>query len=145
MALGIYSTPHPDAQFGALQPFTITFDGRIGGAQDRLVYIRNDDATRWYSSVTISAHDTEGFNLVDGSQAGFSWKLMSKDIPPTEEEWALVSPGNTVSFSGNLGSDTLGDIITFVPVWVRVEIPRGQAVSVFTDITLRVRATEALV
>lgn len=145
MALGLYAAPDASAQLNLLSPFTVTFDGRIGGAQDRLIYVHNDDPTLWYSGITVAVRDVEGVDITDDSVAGWSWRLMSKDIVPTEEEWELVTHGASLSLSSNLGSAVIGDIITFLPVWVRVQIPRGQAISVIKDVTLRITATENLV
>jgi hypothetical protein len=145
MGLGIYEAANENAIISDENPFTVTFDGRIGGAQAKKVYIRNDASDKWYSSIQLVVLDTIGASIVDGTVSGWSWKLMEKDIPPTEEEWAEVSPGNTISFSSSLGSSSLADTITYLSVWVRVEIPRGQSIQTITDIVLRLTAQENLI
>ena len=144
MSIGIYSSPDKDSIISSERPFTITFDGRVGGAQDRRIYIHNNDTTRWYSSITVQAVDESGINVVDGSEVGFSWRLVQKDVVPTNEEWALVSDGNTLSLSNNLGSISEPDVVTFLPVWIRVQIPRSQLVQTIVDVELRISATETL-
>lgn len=142
MGLGLYSKPDSDYPINSLNPFTVTFDGRIGGAQDRLIYLRNDDTDRWFNNITVQAIDPSGDDWVDGTIPGFSWRLMQQDVAPTEEEWGLVAAGNTLSISTVLGSSIFADIVTYVPIWVRVQIPRGQAVSTITEIIFRISATE---
>jgi len=72
MALALYSRPSADSLLSSLNPFTITFDGRTGGEQDKLVYIRNDATDRYYDDIVISVIDTESPDLVSGSIAGSS-------------------------------------------------------------------------
>lgn len=142
MSLGVYSTPNENSVLSSQKPFTVTFDGRIGGALDRCVYIRNSNTARWYENITIKAVDTSGTDMVDGSQEGFSWKLIQKDIPPTDIEWDEVSSGNTLQLDTDLGNSAFADIITYIPVWIRVQIPRGQNIQTITDIVLRIDAQE---
>jgi len=120
----------------------LTFDGRIGGERDRLVYVRNDDILRYYTDIQVSPTDSSGDNIVNGTTSGFFWKLMLKDIAPTNAEWALVSPGNTISLGADLGDTTAGDIVTYLPFWVRVAIPRSQRIQTITDVVLNITATE---
>jgi len=142
MALALYSRPSADSLLSSLNPFTITFDGRTGGEQDKLVYIRNDATDRYYDDIVISVIDTESPDLVSGSIAGFVWKLMRKDIAPTNEEWSRVEPGNSLALDVALGDQYFADIVTFIPVWVRVGVPRGIKIQTITDIVLRLDATE---
>lgn len=130
MALALYSSPDSSSILSSDKPFTLTFDGRIGGAQDRCVYIRNDDYFRWYTDISIS---------VIGSV--YQWKLMTKDTVPSHEEWRDVSTGTLVLDTG-IGSSSTVDIVTFLPVWVHVEVPRDQLIQTITSINLRIAATE---
>lgn len=144
MSLHLYSSPDETAKFDSIGPFMLTFDGRIGGQIDRLVYVRNDDILRYYTNIQVVPVDSSGDNIVDGTATGFFWKLMVKDIAPTNTEWALVSPGNTISLS-SLGDTAAGDIVTYLPFWVRVAIPRSQRIQTITDVTLRITATESVI
>lgn len=141
MALALYSAPNTNNQLSSLSPFTITFDGRVGGEQDKCVYLHNDSVTRWYDNITISIEDLEGVDLVHGAN-GCGWKLISKDIPPSNEEWSRVAVGNILALNLTLGSTILGDIVTFLPIWVRVILPHGMQVQTVRDIVLRIQATE---
>lgn len=146
MSLGIYSSPHEDYKLDASSPFTITFDGRIGGAQDRIIYVRNDDTARWYSDIQIQpVYSGSGTNIVNGERTGWRWKLIEKDVPPTGDEWSQVAPGVVLSLSSDIGSSLLADIVTFLPVWVRAVVPSGQRIQAITDVVLRLTSTEGLI
>jgi hypothetical protein len=145
LGLSLYSKPNELSQFTSRNPFVLTFDGRIGGAQDKLVYVRNNASDRWYDSIQLVAVDTDGIDIVDGTTAGWSWKLKEKDTAPTSEEWAIVSAGNTLSLGSSLGNTSMADIVTYLPVWVRVEIPRGQRIQTIIDVVLQISAQEHLI
>jgi len=145
MSLLLYSKPNKDAAITATKPFTLTFDGRIGGIQDKCVYLRNDDTERYYDSIVVSIIDGSGDDITDGSKEGFEWKIIQKEIVPTNEEWGEVSAGSSVSLSGAIGSSTKGDIVTYVPIWVRVSIPRSQRIQKIVDVIFRISATEIVV
>lgn len=148
MALGLYSAANENSLIDGDNQFTVTFDGRIGGSQDKLVYLRNDARTRWYSEIKLTVVDTEdaGANdITDGSKPGWSWKLAEKDIPLTFEEWELVNESNELVLSSSIGSNTLADIATYFPIWIRIEIPRGQRIQTITDVVIRIDGRENLV
>jgi len=145
MALGLYTAPDASALLTDKNPFTVTFDGRKGGIINRLLFVRNDNSATWYSNIQVQPIDLSGENIVDGSKLEFHWKLLEKDIVPALEEWKSVLPGNQLTLSSNLGSSTLGDIVTFLPFWVQVKIPERQKVSTIKDVVFRVTATESLV
>jgi len=80
MALNLYHSINENDVIDTLHPFSITFDGRIGGAQDKLIYLRNDDGSVWYSNVVVSVVDKVGSSLVNGSVSGWYWKLLKKGL-----------------------------------------------------------------
>lgn len=144
MSLAVYSKPDADFAFTSLNPFRVTFHGRTGGSQDHLVFVRNDDILRSYKNIYIEAVDTIAPSYIDGTTEGYEWKLASKLTPLTFEEWRYIAPANRLSLP-SIGSKTVSDIKTFLPVWVRVRIPPRQSVNNLTDIILRITATEILV
>lgn len=145
MALGIYYAPNEDSQYTSLNPFAVTFDGRVGGSQDWLVYIRNNDDTRYYTGISLNATVSSGSDLTNNSVDGYIWKLMEKDIEPNDMEWNDIDPSNTISFSSNLGSSTAADTYTYLPVWIRVTVPDNQLIQSFNNVVLRISAQENLV
>jgi hypothetical protein len=146
MALNLYSIPDESGAFTALSPFTVTFDGRTGGSIDRKIYLRNDHPRRWYSNITLEAVDTADNSvrksMVTEGVPGFFWKLAQGDRPLYQEEWELVAKGNNISIASNIGSATLGDITTYLPIWIRVRIPENVPISTVTEIVVRVIAKE---
>ena len=145
MALAFYSEPHEDHAITSTNPFTVTFDGRLGGKLAKKVYLRNDNTARWYSDISITPRDTSGINIVNGSISGYEWKVLEKDVAPTLEEWELEAAGDTLDVGSSIGSSIFGDIITYLPIWIMVQIPRGQAVQNIIDVVLRIEATENVV
>jgi hypothetical protein len=144
MGLNLYSKPDETGAFSSLSPFTVTFDGRTGGAIDTKIYLRNDHARRWYSDIEIEGVDTstERLSMVTEGVPGFFWKLAQSDRNLFPEEWDQVTKGNTLDVGSELGSDTFGDITTYLPVWVRVEIPANVSICTVKEIVLRVTAKE---
>jgi len=45
----------------------------------------------------------------------------------------------------DFGSATLGDTLTYLPIWVRVVIPRNQPIQTIKDIVFKITAQEGLV
>jgi len=145
LALKLYEKPDVTGLLDSNNPFRVTFDGRIGGAFCKQIYIRNDNLDYRYTSIILSTVDTGSEDITDNSIHGFYWKLAEKDLCPTREAWDIISAGNSLTLSVAIGSSTYGDIITYVPVWVQVTIPRGQSVQNITTVKFRITATETLI
>lgn len=146
MGLGIYTTATPEgvlSQDGSLSaPFSTTIDGRTGGSREFRLYVRNDDTDYSFSGILLKPVDTEGASIVDGT-GGFNWKLSAGDTQPTTDEWDEISEGNEIAL-GDLGTDVLTDISTYLPFWVKVTVPRNASVHMYTDVTLQINATAIL-
>jgi len=143
MALKIYAYPDATFAYEATVPFTATYDGRTGGSIDKRAYVRNDNLYRWYSDIVVQAIDLSGDSMADGGIQGFFWQLAESNIELHPKEWELVTLGNSLALSVDLGNVTDGgDITTFLPIWVRVTIPRGLPIQNIKDIVLRISATE---
>lgn len=145
MALNAYFSQNVDSKITSTTPFTVTFDGRYSGAQYKCIYLRNDDPIRWYSNIQVSLVDSSGNDITDNSMSGWVWKLISKETRPLLIEWDEITPGNTIALSDDIGSATLIDISTYLPVWVYVSIPRGQKIQTITDVKIRISTTEHLI
>lgn len=148
MSLSTYELADPGTAFSDDQSFanalSITADGVIGTAKHMRYYVRNDDVTRWYSNIQLQAVVLEGEDIVTGALEGFRWKLVAGDPEPLEEVWDLTSGGNQISLS-NIGEGGSGDITTFLPFWLRVEIPRSSQVKSYQNIGLTITADENIV
>lgn len=143
MALKIYEYANPASGFSTdgemTNPIRNTFDGRTGGVIERRMYVRNDNALVMYSGViTLEPEDLSGRNIVDGVD-GYSWKLKAGDIQPLAEEWATIDEGNQITLSGLVGTTT------YLPFWLRIEVPANAEVESFDDVTLKLTCNEILV
>ena len=135
MALGIYNSTNPTDVLGDDKPFTVTFDGRVGGVQDRCIYIRNDGLDSWYENIILQPLGI----------TGSSWWLLEKDTVPINEDWEGIMPDVALYLSDNIGSPTQPDISTYLTVWVRIQIPRGADIQTITSMTFRLTATRHLI
>ena len=149
MGLKIYESVDPDSAFSTEgsfdNPMDHSFNGALGEVVEAKYYLRNDDATKFYSSITIQPDDG-GDNIVSGSgdTAGFSWKLIAGNSKPLEEQWDLQTAGATISMS-NVGSVGAGDTSTYLPFWIRIEIPTNAQIASYQDVSLQIDCTEGLV
>lgn len=146
MFLNLYHEPHPEKIIDTLHPFTITFNGSIGGAIDKQIYLRNSSLEHFYTDISIEAVDTSHtLDRTARNPAGYYWKLSSKTTPVSLEEWEEIPAGNTLSLSDNLGSSSKADIFTYLSIWVRISIPPGQRIQTIKNIVFRITATEGLI
>jgi hypothetical protein len=149
MGIALYSKPMPNYRFSnqdtEYSPFTVTFNGIYGGSIVRRIYVRNDELDYYYTEIQVVAVDSASPSRVDGTKAGWEWKLMEKDVVPDELEWHNVTAGNTLSLSADLGTKTLGDTATYLSFFVYVKIPPDQLADNIKDIVLRLTATKSVV
>lgn len=146
MSLNIYESANPSSYYSVdgtfAHPFSESLNGRTGDTIQKRLYVRNNDDTLWYSAVTVQPIDG-GDDLVNSS-TGYNWKLYAGDTQPLDAQWAGVVAGTSISLS-NIGSASAGDISTYLPFWVRIQIPRGASVASYQSVVLRISATENLV
>ena len=139
MGLKIYEKADPSTAFsvsGAFtNPLSITADGTIGQVLSKQYFVRNDDVLVTYSGISVSPIDNSGSHLIDGT-LGFSWKLIEGANEPIEAQWNTVDHSNTISLSD------ITDTSTYLPFWVRVQVPRAASVQSFDKVILRITATE---
>jgi hypothetical protein len=139
MALKIYpdeGISDPYSQAGVMtNAFRQAFDGRTETTRETKLYLRNDDAAKVYTGITIQPVSTSGRNVVDGTDS-YGIKLNAGDTQPTADEWRSVSFGASISMSSIL------DISTYSPFWVRIEVPRGAPAESHEGLVFRVSAEE---
>jgi len=120
-------------------PIATVHDGREGGPVTTQLYIRNDEATRWYSSVTIQPVDlVEAYPYGDVAynETGWGVKLSADTEEPTLAEWDDIEWGNTISMP-NVGSASSPDTNTYFPFWYYITCPPNIDAITKTDIVLR--------
>jgi len=135
MGLAAYTSTNIEDKIDAQHPFTVTFDGRVGGSQEKCFYIRNDDAASYYTNIVVSLVGTNTY----------TWKLLDKDRIPIPEDWEGIGPGNNLSLSAAIGTSSVGDISSFLPVWVKVEIPSGLSIQMIDTMIIRLSFTRTLI
>ncbi len=141
MGLNIYpgaADLEPFSQDGANDnPIRFSVDGRIGGVFERLFYVGTDVDNREYTDVTMSIIPNPAMDIVNGED-GYSIKLKVGSTQPTEQEWAVITEGNEITL------DDILDNATFLPFWVRIEVPNGAPVDTILNTSLRLEATETV-
>ncbi len=139
MALQIYpaaSHNSPFSQAGAnTSPVRFSVDGRIGAVIERLYYLANENNTS-FTSVTLQPIASVANDIVNGED-GYSVKLKAGSAQPTAQEWDTIEEGNEVAMA-NIPNDQ-----TFLPFWIRVEVPRGASVETVLNTKLRIDGIES--
>ncbi len=147
MALRVYTKPTETAYLSVEGDFTIplslSIDGRAGGVIDRELFVRNDQETRWYENISVTALG-DSPALVNGA-LGFSVKFITGNKRPTHEEWGLVAPANTATFTDNIGNAYDAETGIYLPFWMRIEVPGNELARVVKDIQIILTATECLI
>lgn len=144
MALSIYESANPDTSFSSgtnTNPISFTVDGTLGATITKKLYLRNDSASHYYTGISITPAINGGDDITTGSLSTFHWKLIVGETEPLEDQWNLLTGGNVISLS-NLGSLGSATTTTYLPFWLRVNVPKGIDIQVFEHVTLEVSATE---
>ena len=125
MGLAIYDDQQVVLSSGT--PKRSQVNGRAGESDIFLTYLRNDDATVYYTSLTYGFASTGAYGT-DGELAGTGWsfKAIYGQRRPTELEWDKVNSGEAVSIP-DIGDTTAADMSTYHPIWVRIFVPGGTA------------------
>lgn len=151
MGLKIYEEASPSTAFSTEgsfdNPMSHAFNGTTGEVVEKRYYIRNDDPTRWYSNITVQPVVSSGDNIVNGSGSteGFLWKVLAGDSKPLEEQWELKAPGEAVSLGANIGSGSAGDTTTYLPFWLRIQVPPNAPIASYQGVVLKIQSTEGIV
>jgi len=143
MALQIANNVESPIPYSSQQSFTnplvLSCDGRVGAVLEYRLYLYNDSVSHSYADISIEIDQLdEEVDLTGGTQ-GFSLKLKAGDTNPSEEEWKTIAAANSIELPD------ISDTITFLPFWVRMEVPANVPVRKFRDITLSIVAMEATI
>jgi hypothetical protein len=140
MGLNIYTAADPATKISTdgdfTNPFVVISDGKYGTVFQKKLYIRNDDNLSWFSSISLQTIDTVDTTIVDGSK-NITWKLSAGDTQPLDDQWNILSTGNTVAFS-NIGSSGNPNTSTYLPFWIRVQTPRNLEVQTILDVQFKI-------
>lgn len=127
----------------ATNPFRISVDGILGGCLVKRIYLHNDNPKLYYTSITIQIID-ESPSGIAYTSGDWSWRLISSVHEPVPEEWEQVANNNILSV-GTLGSSTAADVTSYIPIWVRCNVPDGLLAQNIISLGLRISATKYLV
>lgn len=145
MALSIYQTASPSTNFSEdgtfANPIQQAFDGVTGGVIETKYYVRNNDDSFFYTVILVQPIVVSGTDIVTGPDDGYNWKLIVGDTQPLQAQWDLVTAGSSISLA-DIGSAGNGDTTTFLPFWIRIEVPIGAPVTSFEGIQLQTTSTE---
>lgn len=134
MALTIYDSD----KVAYSTPVRTHHDGRLGGAHEELLYIKNGDAGKYYTSVRVNyAHSLP-------TLGSWSIKFIAGERRPTEAEWDVAENGIPITLV-DIGDTGAADTSTYLPFWVRVYAPGNSAASKRASQNIVVSAYERLV
>lgn len=160
VGLGIYTEPKQETRISTNEtntnPLLFVFDGTEGGVLERLLYVGSNDETYAYlgpdansypdnpdtSKVEVQLIDPEHYT--DEIQTSWSWKLQEGVDRPTTDEWALVTPGASITLPGNfynIFNSGDGGKWQFYPFWVRIEVPEQTGAKMIASVRFQIRAT----
>jgi len=122
MGLAFYSAPGAPFGVGSLYTF---HNGRMGGVQEKIVYVRNDDPTLYFESLELGVNLGTYVDNGEYAETGWGYKFIYGTRQPTEGEWNTVYSGIPVTLP-NIGSTHAADTSTYHPVWIRVFCPGQQ-------------------
>jgi hypothetical protein len=143
MTLRIYQEADPSSAFSQsglmTHPFRASIDGRLGGVVETLMYVRNDDPTTYYSGINVFPVDNNNTHIIDGTN-GFVWKLNPGYQQPLDQQWSTITPANTITIPA-IGGSGMPNTTSYIPFWLRVEVPAGANIGSFDGVVIRLTAS----
>jgi hypothetical protein len=104
-------------------------DGRLGGAHEQIVYLRNDNSSTYYTDLVLSFEQTLYNDTGAFGDTGWGVKYLYGERRPTEAEWDEVRSGEPLSIP-DIGTTAAADTSTYHPVWIRVYCPGDTAAQI---------------
>lgn len=122
-------------------PLRTFHDGHLGGAFEILVYMRNDNVTKYYTNNQVFIEVLTYNDFGEFGNSGWSAKLMYGARQPTEAEWDIVRSGDSISIP-DIGTTLAADTSTYHPVWLRIYAPAGEAAQIRDNQRIRLYSFE---
>jgi hypothetical protein len=125
-------------------PLMNVHDGKTGDIVTTQLYLRNDDAAKWFSNIIVQPVDLvdpDPYGDIAYSETGWGIKLSAGAAEPTSGEWEDIDWGNQINMS-DIGSDLAADTTTYFPLWHLVTCPPNTEAQVKTDLVVNVGYTE---
>lgn len=127
-----------------LDPLTSVHDGKTGSVVSKQLYLRNDNASKWYSNIIvkpIDLVDANPYGDIAYSETGWGIKLSEEADEPSVSEWEDISWGSPIDVI-DIGSDSGEDTTTYIPFWYLESCPPNTDAKIKTDIVINVSYTE---
>ena len=154
VGLGIYTEPKQNARISNGdsfdKPLLLTQDGVEGGILDTRLYLGSNDNVHAYLGADedlagqgIEIYFDDPDNHTTGTTPGWYWKLKAGDKHPTENEWGQAAVGIGV-FVGNLYNEFNsydGGLQTYLPFWLRTNIPAITNAQMISSVKLKIVGT----
>jgi len=125
-------------------PLTTIHNGKTGDVVTTQIYIRNDDATKWFSNIIlqpVDLVDANPYGDVAYSETGWGVKLSYGSAEPTVGEWEDLAWGNEID-APNIGSALSADTTTYYPIWQLESCPPNTNAQIKEDLVIQVSHTE---
>jgi len=140
VSAGVYSIYKVDGASDSLLPITTTHDGVLGEVVEVKLFIRNNNASEYYTDIELEPVSKTVPSDVIGTATGHGVKMRAGNTQPTEAEWDAIDYATTLSFS-DIGSSGSADTNTYLPFWYRIECPAGAPADNKENVVLRLYYT----
>ena len=119
-------------------------NGFTGGAEEVLIYLRNDFPEYYYEDITLRVRMPDLEENALFSQSGWSIKLSNTSEQPTEKEWGEIFVNETLRLP-NIGSAEVANTEGIFPVWIRVYCPGHSLSDIKQDMSLSLKYSKKMV
>lgn len=118
-------------------PLRTVHDGKLGGSYDVLIYLKNEEVTLYYTSVTVGPVSNSYDDIsAEWGETGFGLKMIYGERQPTETEWDQVKSGEAIAIP-DIGSTDAADTQNFFPLWVRSVCPGKSPAQIKTNLSVK--------
>ena len=129
-------------------PITTSHNGSDGQSVVKQLFLRNDDSTKYYDSISI------GFDPEDlaapANTTGITYKLLSGSQQPTTAEWSARTSGTLIESTDDIagsvparhyipeiGSSTEADL-NYYPIWLQISVPSKTSARAETRVSVSI-------
>jgi len=115
-------------------------DGKNGGAYEFKMYLKNNNANRYYENITVQL-GTNSPSFGEFNETGWSVKCLAGESQPSEQEWDLVTSGNVLNMQ-DIGTTDEANTSSYYAFWVRIYCPGNTEAQIRSTDTIRVSFNE---
>lgn len=144
MALNIYKGQTTGDEVTADNYIASPHDALNGSWYMQKLYLRNDDATKYYTGISIAIDFVTAEDTPNASPNDVVYQLFAGDIAPTSAELKNLPYHNSISFS-DIGAPGSPDTSTYYPFFLRIYVPGNSPLGKLTETSLKIIALENIV